>query len=325
VPISLSNPAASVVGSDHNSVGVFQQQPDKGWSTFATGPAALSNKDAVWQDMDPAFSAEAFFGSPPGATLASGLANPGALTKGLQNVSGWQSMQPWVAAQAVQRSGDSTGMNYQPFASQAQTIIDKYWDTADPVPLPISLTGGTSTGGQLPSCTSGSTGSLGPCSLSAPVYGSVNGSGNEYSQAQLAAIFGDPGTLADHKAMQDKQVSVNFLGHSVSVNPLVAPCLSAVSDEIKQSGSSYAISSMGCYRYDSDNGSSNIGLRSYHTYGAACDINPSTNPWSGDGTPLPHDMPQAYITAFHNHGFTWGGDWVSVKDYMHFEFNGIKP
>jgi hypothetical protein len=326
VPISLSNPSATIVGSDHNSVGVFQQQPDQGWSTFATGSAALASKDAVWQDMDPAFSTEAFFGTPSGATLPSGLVNSSALTHGLQNLSGWQSMQPWDAAQAVQGSGTASGLNYKTFVAPAQDLIDQYWDLADAVPLPIPINGGTaSAGGQLGNCTSSNSSISGACNVSAPVYGSVNGSGNEYSQQQLTTIFGDPGTLNDHSSMQDKQVSVNFLGHSVSVNPLVAPCLQAVANELQQSGSTYQINDMACYRFDSDNGSSNIGLKSYHSYGAACDINASANPFSADGSPLPHDIPQEYVSAFNHHGFTWGGNWVSVKDYMHFEFNGITP
>jgi hypothetical protein len=165
----------------------------------------------------------------------------------------------------------------------------------------------------------------GTCGVNAPVYGSVNGQGNQYSQEELARIFGNPGTLSSHKEMEANLVSVDFLGHSVLINKLAAPCLKAVVDEIQAQNVSYKIRKMGCYRYDSNNGSSNIWLKSYHTYGVACDINWDTNPWSGDGSPKPYDLPQSYIKAFHNHGFTWGGNWQSVKDYMHFEFNGITP
>jgi hypothetical protein len=147
VPISLSNPTAMVVGSDHNSVGIFQQQPDQGWSTYATGSAALTNQSAVWQDMDPAFSTEAFLGTPQGATLPANLVNPGALTKGLQNVSDWQTLPPWVAAQEVQHSNYSDGRNYRQFLNQAQSFINQYWDSAQPVSLPIPIGGGSGSGG----------------------------------------------------------------------------------------------------------------------------------------------------------------------------------
>jgi hypothetical protein len=163
------------------------------------------------------------------------------------------------------------------------------------------------------------------CGVSAPVNGSVHGSGDEYSQEELARIFGDPGTASSHPVMDQNLKTVDFLGNQVQINKKASACLEAVAAQIKSEGIHYTIREMGCYRYDSDNGSSNIGLSSYHTYGVACDINWDTNPWSGNGAELPHDMPEAYIKAFHDHGFTWGGDWVSVKDYMHFEFNGIKP
>ena len=141
VPVSESNPAKQGDGSDHDSVGVFQQRPSMSWSTLAPdgGTAADSNKDAVWQLMDPAYSAEAFFGSPSGSNA------PGPLSKGLQNKSGWQNLDPWVAAQAVQASGDPTGMNYKKQMPQAQSLLDKYWAAASAVPLPVPLTGGNAT------------------------------------------------------------------------------------------------------------------------------------------------------------------------------------
>ena len=314
VPVSESNPTKQGDGSNFDSVGVFQQRPSQNWSTIASGPEADSNQAAVWQLMDPAYSAEAFFGSPTGSNA------PSALSKGLQDKSGWQSWQPWVAVQAVQGSATSDGSNYKAFVGQAQSLINQYWDVASPVPLPVAFSGGSTSGYGSP-CFSGS----GSCGVNSPVTGSVGGSGGEYSQAQLTAIFGDPGTQDDHASMEAKQVTVNFLGNSVQVNPLVAPCLSAVALEIQQSGSTYQIREMGCYRFDSDNGTSNIGLRSYHTYGAACDINWDTNPFSESGADVPHDMPQEYITAFNDNGFTWGGNWQQPKDFMHFEFNGIVP
>lgn len=152
--------------------------------------------------------------------------------------------------------------------------------------------------------------------------GAPNGA-SELNQAQLTAVFGNPGTASNHSAMNANLTTVDFLGHSVNVNKKVAPYLTAVAQEISSMNVNYKITDMGCYRFDSDNGSSNIGLKSYHDYGAACDINPAANPFVGNGAPTPHDMPQQYIKAFHDHGFTWGGDWHSVKDYMHFEFNGF--
>lgn len=164
----------------------------------------------------------------------------------------------------------------------------------------------------------------GSCSVNKPVYGSVNGSGNQYTQRQLTKIFGRPGTASSHTEMDKNLTSVDFNGHKVSVNKKAAGCLKAVADDIKSRAISYKIKQMGCYRYDSDNGSTNIGLRSYHSYGVACDINWDNNPFVSSGT-AKYDMPKGYVDAFHDHGWTWGGNWSSVKDYMHFEFNGVKP
>ncbi len=137
VPVSLDNPNQQGVGSDHDSVGIFQQRPSTGWSTIAGGAAADNNKDAVWQIMTPAYAAEAFFGSPQGASA------PSAISKGLQNISGWQSLPPQVAAQKVQGSADSSGSNYARQQNQAQVLLDQNWDSAPAVKLPVAISGGS--------------------------------------------------------------------------------------------------------------------------------------------------------------------------------------
>ena len=64
---------------DRDSVGLFQQRPSTGWGT-------------VEQIMDPAHATRLFFDGNPG------------LTRGLRDISGWQSMALTVAAQKVQIS-----------------------------------------------------------------------------------------------------------------------------------------------------------------------------------------------------------------------------
>lgn len=155
VPTSLTIPHQAV-GSDHASVGVFQQQIGYDWTTLR--PDSADNQAAVAQLMDPAYAAEAFFGSPKGANA------PPALSKGLQNQSGWQTMDPWVVAQAVQQSGDPTGSNYKAFLSDAQQLIAKYYDSSPAVPLPVSFTGaGTGSPGDTASA----------CAASGVVAGSI--------------------------------------------------------------------------------------------------------------------------------------------------------
>ena len=76
-----------------------------------------------------------------------------------------------------------------------------------------------------------------------------------------------------------------------------------------------------------------------HAYGLAVDINPFENPEIRDSTVDPsaaaawadrsRSSPamirdgDAAWRAFHAIGWTWGGDWRSLKDYMHFSANGL--
>jgi len=129
VPLSLQNPnQQGIPGNNGTSLGVFQQQITKGWSTISS---SISSTAAINQLMTPTYSAEAFFGSPTGTNTSS------ALTKGLMDVSGWQSMQPWVAAQTVQRSGTASGSNYEAQQPIAQGLLNQYWSTSPPIPLPV--------------------------------------------------------------------------------------------------------------------------------------------------------------------------------------------
>lgn len=66
---------------DRDSLGLFQQRPSQGWGT----PAEI---------MDPRYATVAFI-------------------RRLLAVPGWQQMAPWLVAQVVQRSADSTGSNYE--------------------------------------------------------------------------------------------------------------------------------------------------------------------------------------------------------------------
>ncbi|WP_369069031.1 M15 family metallopeptidase [Kineococcus terrestris] len=76
---------------------------------------------------------------------------------------------------------------------------------------------------------------------------------------------------------------------------------------------------------------------SEHSYGTAIDVNPVRNPYVRGTTVLP-EAGRAYVDrtpapgvvtagdpvvrAFARHGFSWGGDWSSLKDYQHFSTSG---
>lgn len=94
-----------------------------------------------------------------------------------------------------------------------------------------------------------------------------------------------------------------------------------------------------CFNYRVIDGTTSL---SNHAYGLAIDINPFYNPYvifdrngaeyiyiSPDGSEKYADRSQDFIgkidendlcyRLFISHGFTWGGDWNTKKDYQHFE------
>jgi hypothetical protein len=56
----------------------------------------------------------------------------------------------------------------------------------------------------------------------------------------------------------------------------------------------------------------------------AVDINPQANPLvtlKNQGDPFRYDMPNAFIAAFRDNGWVWGGDFKGLtKDPMHFQY-----
>ncbi|MDE5748899.1 MAG: M15 family metallopeptidase [Acetatifactor sp.] len=92
-----------------------------------------------------------------------------------------------------------------------------------------------------------------------------------------------------------------------------------------------------CFNYRVVSGSSSL---SRHAYGLAIDVNPLYNPYityNKDHTinvapvagedyadrsksfPYKIDESDLCYRIFKEHGFTWGGDWNSCKDYQHFQ------
>lgn len=99
VPESLSLPH-DAVGSDHDSVGLFQQRPSSGWGS-------------VKELMTVQYSVDAFLGGPDGPN--------GGSPRGLLDISGWESLRPGQAAQRVQVSGVPTA--YDKWEPAADLLI----------------------------------------------------------------------------------------------------------------------------------------------------------------------------------------------------------
>ena len=100
---------------------------------------------------------------------------------------------------------------------------------------------------------------------------------------------------------------------------------------------SMADNNTSCFNYRVVEGSNKL---SQHAYGVAIDINPFYNPYitypKEGGTHVAPQGSEAYADRtsdfpykidendlcyklFKEHGFTWGGDWNSSKDYQHFQ------
>jgi hypothetical protein len=60
---------------------------------------------------------------------------------------------------------------------------------------------------------------------------------------------------------------------------------------------------------------------SFHSVGTAIDINTTTNPYSAENE-LITDMPDWFVEAWTDAGWCWGGDWQTIKDPMHFSWQG---
>ena len=60
---------------------------------------------------------------------------------------------------------------------------------------------------------------------------------------------------------------------------------------------------------------------STHAFGTTIDINWDTNPYRSDNE-LVTDMPTWFVDAWRDAGFCWGGDWLYIKDTMHFSWMG---
>jgi murein DD-endopeptidase MepM/ murein hydrolase activator NlpD len=93
------------VGSDHDSLGLFQMRPASGWGTVA-------------ELMDPEYQARAFFGGPSGPNTGS--------PRGLLDITGWQLLDPGAAAQSVEVSAyPDRYQNYQPVSDSILAALTR--------------------------------------------------------------------------------------------------------------------------------------------------------------------------------------------------------
>lgn len=113
-------------------------------------------------------------------------------------------------------------------------------------------------------------------------------------------------------------------GLSIQLHRLVAPEFELALQEAIKTAPQYKIRMLGgfCPRHQMHNPKNPLSL---HSWGIAFDVNWDKNLVVSAKATIKEksagcDLPKEFVDAFRKRGWDWGGDWKSVKDYMHFQF-----
>lgn len=146
---------------------------------------------------------------------------------------------------------------------------------------------------------------------------------------------GIPKTASEMQAyLVSIQIPVNnkngkAVTQSITVHKKVADDVKQIFKEIQASG--FKVYSVGGYAW---RGAAASSSRSHHSYGVAIDINPNENYMIKNGSIISGSFWRPgsneysitpggpVVKAFAKKGWTWGGNWSSSKDYMHFSLTG---
>ena len=119
---------------------------------------------------------------------------------------------------------------------------------------------------------------------------------------------------------------------TLEVNKKLQYDVRRIFNTIYQSEERFPIKTIGAYNWRGKAGNSTS--RSHHSYGTAIDINWEENYMVKAGKIISgklydpgnnrYSMPAGgiIVATFKEHGWVWGGEWKSAKDYMHFSFLG---
>jgi D-alanyl-D-alanine carboxypeptidase len=146
-------------------------------------------------------------------------------------------------------------------------------------------------------------------------------------QAELKARFGEPAVGLPYgddwvrldpaflrRWIVSRQVPV--LG-SVTCHRKMLPALRAALRELDRLGLARLVDPgdyAGCYAPRRIRPGGSLSL---HAWGLAVDLNASANPFGGRSR-----QDRRLVRIMERHGFTWGGDFPTTPDPMHFEFRG---
>lgn len=133
--------------------------------------------------------------------------------------------------------------------------------------------------------------------------------------AVAGPVWGDPSS-SDFATNHLTKVTTSS-GKEVTVNKYAAQAFQGFINELEASG--YKIDSIGGYNYRNKVGGGGL---SQHAFGNALDINPGNNPFMKGASQAVTDMPPIISEMAARYGLSWGGDWKSSKDAMHFEYTG---
>jgi len=114
---------------------------------------------------------------------------------------------------------------------------------------------------------------------------------------------------------ESQMVTIQAFGKNVTVYKGIANSLKRISTrwEASRKDIRYPINSI--YGYNCRKVTGKQDAWSAHAFGLAVDINPNTNPY---GEELQEDLPSGFPALFTSEGWGWGGNWVNIKDPMHF-------
>ena len=113
----------------------------------------------------------------------------------------------------------------------------------------------------------------------------------------------------------------------LTVHKKIASAIQSAFKEMEQIGFRIKSVDTYCYGWRAMVSSSSI---SHHSYATAIDINSNDNPYVSGSLVVgsnsyspgsnPYSVTSQVVAIWKKHGFYWGGDWRSSKDYMHFSY-----
>jgi hypothetical protein len=160
------------------------------------------------------------------------------------------------------------------------------------------------------------------------------------NRREVYEVFGDPsnGTKVDKKWFKEnirtfrKAMAIPGVDphRYVKIHKLAEPYVREAMRRATEICPDYKIKKFACFNYRLMRSSNRL---SYHSWGIAMDINPDENPAlrykRPEDKPVPFSdewweirpdaMPKSFVDAIKSVGFSWGGDWKTFADDMHFE------